>query len=118
MGQQQRLGRAGEDAAAAYLRRRGMRPVARNWRCRYGEIDLVAREGGCLVFIEVKTRTSGQFGGPMAAVTPSKLARLRRLAAYWLQEAGGHRGPVRLDVVGLVRCGDGTFLIEHVRGVG
>lgn len=117
MGQRQELGRDGEDAAAAYLTRCGMRVVARNWRCRYGEIDIIARDGAVLVFCEVKTRSGTGFGVPLAAITRVKLARMRRLAVLWLDEAGAHRGPIRIDAVGLLRLPDGRFEIEHVAGV-
>jgi len=117
MGDRQGLGRDGEQAAAGFLRARGMHVVARNWRCRHGEIDIIARDGATLVFCEVKTRRGTQFGGPLAAVTDQKVARIRRLAALWLLETGGHRGPIRLDVVGLLRRPDGTFTIDYVPGV-
>jgi putative endonuclease len=117
MADRQELGRYGEIAAAGYLEQRGMQVLARNWRCRYGEIDIVAREGAVLVFCEVKTRRGTGFGVPLAAITATKLARMRRLAALWLEENGGHRGPVRIDAVGLIRHPDGRFEIEHVRGV-
>jgi putative endonuclease len=117
MGDRAALGRDGEQAAAAYLQEHGLRVVARNWRCRHGEIDIIAREGAVLVFCEVKTRRGTAFGGPLAAVTATKVARMRRLAALWLQESGGHRGPIRLDVVGMLSLPGGTFRVEHVRGV-
>lgn len=117
MGDQQQLGRDGEGAAAGYLAGRGMQVVERNWRCRYGEIDIVALDGTALVFCEVKTRRGTGFGVPLAAITAVKLARMRRLAVLWLEEHGGHRGPIRIDAVGLVRRPDGHFEIEHVRGV-
>ena len=73
--------------------------VARNWRSKQGEIDLVARRDGLLVFCEVKTRTSTAFGEPFEAVTRSKQMRLRRLAAEWLRAgAGGRRYELRFDV--------------------
>lgn len=117
MGDRQELGRDGEDAAVDFLVGRGMRVVARNWRCRYGEIDIIARDGTALVFCEVKTRRGTGFGVPLAAITAAKLARMRRLAALYLEESGGHRGPVRIDAVGLLRHHDGRFAVEHVRGV-
>ncbi len=117
MSDRQELGREGERTAAAYVTAGGMSVIARNWRCRHGEIDLVAREGSTVVFIEVKTRRGQQFGGPLVAVTPQKVTRLRKLAAAWLQESGGHRGPIRIDVLGLHRHADGSFGVEHVRGV-
>jgi putative endonuclease len=117
MGDSQELGRDGEDAAAEYLTRLGMRVVERNWRCRYGEIDIIAREGTVLVFCEVKTRRGTGFGVPLEAITAAKLSRIRRLAALWLEEAGGHRGPVRIDAVGVLWHADGRRAIEHLRGV-
>jgi putative endonuclease len=117
MGDRQQLGRDGEETAVDYLVSRGMQVVARNWRCRYGEIDIIARDGTVLVFCEVKTRGGTGFGVPLAAITATKLARMRRLAALWLEESGGHRGPIRIDAVGLLRHPDGHFAIEHVRGV-
>jgi putative endonuclease len=117
MGNRQELGRDGEDAAAEYLTRHGMQVVARNWRCRYGEIDIIARDGAVLVFCEVKTRRGTAFGVPLEAITATKLSRIRRLAALWLEEAGGHRGPVRIDAVGVLCRPDGQRAIEHLRGV-
>src|SRR5919201_532452 len=78
------LGRLGEALAAARLEAAGLRIVARNWRCREGEIDLVAAGPGLLVFCEVKTRRGHGYGSPAAAVTHAKQARLRRLAAAYL----------------------------------
>ncbi|PSK95663.1 uncharacterized protein UPF0102 [Murinocardiopsis flavida] len=88
------LGQWGEDAAAAYLKREGMRILARNWRCRHGELDIVASHGGVLVAVEVKTRSSGRFGSPLEAVGPEKRARLRRLALAWT-DARAPGGPPR-----------------------
>ena len=84
------LGRYGETLAARRLAQAGMTVLERNWRCgRTGEIDIVARDGDALVVCEVKTRRAGPFEHPMAAVTPAKAGRLRRLAERWLQEHGG-----------------------------
>jgi putative endonuclease len=90
----------------------------RNWRCPQGEIDLVLRDGPVLVFCEVKTRASAAFGSPLEAVTATKVARMRRLAARWMREHGVHVDDVRLDIIGvqLDRGGDARF--DHVRGVG
>lgn len=111
------LGRRGEDAAVEYLRGRGMQVVTRNWRCRHGEIDIVARDGAELVFCEVKTRRGTGFGTPVSAITAKKAARLRLLAGVYLVEAGGHRGPVRIDAVGILWRGDDLLEVEHLRGV-
>ena len=108
----------GETRAAMYLAGLGMVVLDRNWRCEQGEIDLVLKDGEVLVFCEVKTRASAAFGGPLEAVSPVKLARLRRLAARWLQEHPISAAEVRLDLVGVLldRSGDARF--DHVRGVG
>ena len=115
------VGDYGERMAERYLRDHGLEILARNWRCPHGEIDIVARDGGCLVVCEVKTRRGGLFGGPAQAVTFRKLARLRRLAAAWLaeREAAGAPGftDVRIDVVGVVRPRRGPCVIEHLVGV-
>ncbi|MFI8105059.1 YraN family protein [Streptomyces sp. NPDC086023] len=112
------LGRYGEELAARRLAEAGMTVIARNWRCRGGEIDIVAREGDALVVCEVKTRREGAFEHPMAAVRPAKAARLRRLAGRWLADHGGPPGGgVRIDLVGVVLPRRGAPVVEHVRGV-
>ena len=86
------LGRAGEEAAAAWYEERGYRVLDRNWRCRDGELDLVLSGPAALVFCEVKTRSSLAFGAPAEAVTRTKQVRLRRLAAQWLAAHPGGGG--------------------------
>ena len=117
MGERMGLGRLGEDAAVAHLGGLGMQVVARNWRCREGEIDIVARDGAALVFCEVKTRSGLGYGSPLAAITAAKQARLRRLASLFLAEHGGHRGPVRIDAVGILWQPGGEPAVVHLRGV-
>jgi putative endonuclease len=90
----------------------------RNWRCELGEIDLVLRDDAVLVFCEVKTRASAAFGGPLESVSATKVARMRRLGARWMQEHGIHVGEVRLDLVGVLLDRGGAQRVEHVRGVG
>lgn len=111
------LGRYGEDLAARLLIDAGMAVLARNWRCRAGEIDIVAKDGDALVVCEVKTRRAGAFEHPMAAVTPVKADRLRRLAEIWLDLNGGPPpGGVRIDLVGVVVPRRGAPVAEHARG--
>jgi putative endonuclease len=105
------LGVAGEDLAAGWYTGRGGEVLARNWRCREGELDLVVREGRTIVFVEVKARSSAAFGSPLEAVTAPKRRRIRVLAARWLEEAQVRPGPLRFDVVGVL---DGE--LEVVRG--
>ncbi|MDT0547267.1 MULTISPECIES: YraN family protein [Streptomyces] len=112
------LGRYGEDLAARRLSEAGMTVLERNWRCRDGEIDIVALDAGALVVCEVKTRRAGGYEHPMAAVTPGKADRLRRLAERWLERRGGPPpGGVRIDLVGVVLPDRGAPVVEHVRGV-
>ncbi|GGY69526.1 YraN family protein [Streptomyces anulatus] len=112
------LGRYGEDLAARLLAEAGMAVVERNWRCRAGEIDIVARDGDALVFCEVKTRRSQGFEHPMAAVGPVKADRLRRLAEIWLDRHGGPPpGGVRIDLIGVIVPRRGAPVTEHARGV-
>lgn len=96
------LGRTGEDLACALYERLGFRVVGRNWRCPVGEIDLVARRGGLLVFCEVKTRSGDRFGLPAEAVSFTKQQRLRRLAAAWMSAYRPGRVDVRFDVVSVI----------------
>jgi putative endonuclease len=112
------VGRYGEQVAARHLVGQGMRLLARGWRCRYGEIDIIALDGGCLVVCEVKTRRSLSAGGPFDAVTHAKLARLRRLTAVWLAQQETGFPAVRIDVVGVVLPPRGAPLVEHLRAVG
>lgn len=112
------LGEYGERLAARYLRDHGLEVLDRNWRCPVGEIDLVARQGTCLVVCEVKTRRGVAFGGPLAAVTPVKAARLRMLAGCWLEaHPDVHPGDVRIDVVAILRPRTGPADIEHLVAV-
>jgi len=112
------LGRYGEDLAARTLEDAGLTVLGRNWRCRHGEIDIMASEGDALVVCEVKTRRSGEFQHPMAALTPDKIDRLRSLAERWAGEHGGAPpGGVRIDLVGVILPARGAARVEHVRGV-
>jgi putative endonuclease len=108
----------GEASAAHYLVEQGMVVLDRNWRCAAGEIDLVLRDGAVLVFCEVKTRASAAFGAPLEAVTPAKVARLRRLAVRWMQEHAVYADHVRLDLVGVRLDVTGPGRFDHARGVG
>ena len=109
------VGRYGEDVAARHLLDAGLEILARNWRCREGEIDIVAREHGALVFCEVKTRSSTLFGFPAEAVTRRKADRLRRLAYLWLQDHPHRSSEVRFDVVSVLRSPAGAAVVDHVR---
>jgi putative endonuclease len=101
-GYRQRLGAAGEDRAAAWYREAGYEVVARNWRCRDGELDLVVRNQRTVVFCEVKTRSSDRFGVPAEAVTPAKQRRIRALAAHFLREHQLSAANLRFDVAAVL----------------
>ncbi len=109
------LGSRGEAAAARYLKRHGLRVLSRGYRTKRGEIDLIAREGDCLVFVEVKTRRTGE---PAEAVTPLKQRRIIRAALRFVRYHHLHEVgvPCRFDVVAVVWPDDrGTPTIEHQR---
>lgn len=93
-------GREGEDEACRALRKQGYRIIARNWCCRFGEIDIIAREDDVLVFVEVKLRTRGDFGGASAAVTPRKQARIIASARCFFALTQADL-PARFDVVAI-----------------
>jgi putative endonuclease len=92
------LGASGENLVARWYESHGYRVLDRNWRCTDGELDLVARRDGVLVFCEVKTRSSNAYGVPAEAVTQGKARRIRRLAARWLAEERVRAPEVRFDV--------------------
>lgn len=95
------LGRWGEDLAAAHYRRSGYEVLDRNWRSPTGELDLVVRRGPMIVFSEVKTRRTADFGPAAAAVTVAKQRRIRQLAVEWLRDHDLHADSVRFDVVAI-----------------
>ena len=107
------LGRSGEAAAADWYLERGYDVVARNWRCRDGELDLIVSKARQVVFCEVKTRTTVGFGTPAEAVTRAKQMRIRRLAARWLEDAPSRPRAIRFDVAsvmdGQVEVLEGAF---------
>lgn len=114
------LGVLGEQLAVDHLTGQGWTVLARNWRCRYGELDVIAADptGRTVVFVEVKTRTGDGFGGLAYAVPPAKLRRLRRLAGLWLAGQDADWAALRIDVIGvrIGRCR--TPEITHLQGVG
>ncbi|MDP5183129.1 YraN family protein [Blastococcus sp. BMG 814] len=110
------LGARGERIAVAYLTDAGLRVLDRNWRCREGELDLVARDGDALVFCEVKTRRGTGYGHPVEAVTPAKRRRIRVLAQRWLAAHDDHAPVVRFDVVGVLVHPERPAVVTHLRG--
>ena len=113
MSAHQELGRDGEAAVAEGYERRGAVVVDRNWRCPAGELDLVVVDGRCVVFCEVKTRSSTRYGSPFDAVNPQKRRRLRRLAGEWLRAHDIVAPRIRIDVAAVLVGPDG-FEIDVV----
>jgi putative endonuclease len=119
---QQTIGVRGEDLAAAELERQGMVILDRNWRCRVGEIDIVAMEvedaARSLVFCEVKCRTGLGFGTPLEAITSAKVRKLRQLAGEWLAASNITARRIRIDAVGVLLCPQKEPQLTHLRGIG
>ena len=122
----QRLGATGEDLAAQTLEQAGLTIVARNWRCAVGEIDIIAQEtapdfsaGGVRrswrVLVEVRTRRGTRYGTPQQSITPRKAAKLREVAAHYVQSERW-RGPWRIDVIAVQMDEQGRLLaVDHIR---
>ena len=114
------IGALGEQLAVEHLRDQGLLTLARNWRCRYGELDVIAEHvaSRTVVFVEVKTRTGDGFGGLAEAVTAQKMRRIRRLAALWLADQDVRWAGVRIDVIGIRLAAGAQPEISHLKGVG
>ncbi|HSK68136.1 MAG TPA: YraN family protein [Candidatus Limnocylindria bacterium] len=95
-------GLLGEALAAEHLKSLGLKVVATRWRGTHGEVDVIARDGRCLCFIEVKHRPQGRLGSGLAAITPDKLDRLRQTAREYLR---GHPAPYRVGCLEITRAG-------------
>lgn len=112
-----RLGARGEALAAAYLEGRGYRVLARNWRTREGELDIVAQDGDAVVAVEVKTRGGTGFGHPLEAVTARKAKRLRRLLLSWVRSERPGASRLRIDAIGITMRLGAPPRIDHVEGL-
>ncbi len=107
-----RLGIEGEELAADFLKKKGYRIVARNYKTPIGEIDIIAKDRETLVFAEVKTRADGSFGYPFEAVTPRKREKIRQIALYYLKNVCEQEVPLRFGVLS-IRAGNSEDEIEH-----
>ncbi|MDP1809262.1 MAG: YraN family protein [Actinomycetota bacterium] len=107
------FGGSGEKLAAAHLKKNGYEIVALNWRCRLGEIDLIAKTGGVLVVCEVKSRRGSRFGSPLEAITAGKQARLRRLGEYYWSFNTDRSLTVRFDAISILQSGE-KIEIDHI----
>ncbi|NMN99731.1 YraN family protein [Gordonia sp. TBRC 11910] len=116
------IGQLGEQMAAAHCEKLGWVVLERNWRNRYGELDIIAADGAKLVVVEVKTRSTDKFSDAAQAVTPAKLARMRRLTRMWLAAQERHWSGIRFDVIAVhlnLSAPPGGQLVDlrHHRGV-
>ncbi|MFZ5645680.1 MAG: YraN family protein [Bacillota bacterium] len=110
------LGRVGEEAAASYLKKNGLRIIKRNYRCKLGELDIVAMDGPCLVFIEVRTKAGNTYGLPQESLNEKKKHKLRQLAVYYTLCSNITDIPQRFDVIAVTTDRQGTVLkIEHIK---
>jgi putative endonuclease len=111
------IGSIGEKLACDFLYRNGYEIVETNFRCREGEIDIIARQANTLVFVEVRTKTSGEFGRPEESITPLKMARLRTAAARYGESHFDLPENWRIDVIAIEMDGKGQVsrieLIEN-----
>lgn len=111
------LGKTGELKAVAYLDRKGYQILQRNFRCRFGEIDVIAMDGDVLCFIEVKTRTTLRHGLPCEAVTEKKMLHIRRCAQVYLSRHRPACRGVRIDVAEVLLY-KGSFYVRIIRNAG
>ncbi len=107
-------GREGEVLALRHLEREGYRVVERNYRCAFGEMDIIARDGEVLVFVEVKSRRTGRFGVPQSAVGYRKQKKMSAVALCYLKEKRLLESPARFDVVAVRFCPEGPR-VELIR---
>lgn len=101
----QSLGRKGEDTAAKWLENNGYTILIRNYRCKVGEIDIIAKKGNTLVFVEVKTRSSTKYGLPQESVSWRKQNKIRQVALYYLKEYRPREMQYRFDVIAILELG-------------
>jgi len=109
-----KLGAQGEDLAVDYLKKKGLTIRVRNYRKKTGEIDIIAQDGQCLVFIEVKTRKSLRFGQPYESVTLTKQAQISRVALDYITRNKLHDQPIRFDVISILLQSGGDTDINHL----
>ena len=110
----QLLGKSGEKTIAKYLQKNGYKIIVKNYRCKVGEIDIIAMDGPYLVFIEVKTRSGFGFGPPSSAVDARKQRQISRAAQYYLAEQQLFDSPARFDVVSILCTAGKSLQIDHI----
>ena len=111
------VAKLGEDKACEYLKKLGFKILERNYRKTYGEIDIIAIDKDVLAFIEVKTRTSDQFGSPLESITPWKLKSLIKTAQYYKMTHKNLPESLRIDAVSVILSGNDVQNIELIRNI-
>lgn len=111
----QELGRRGEDAACAFLEQKGMQIIERNWKCSYGEADIIAFDNGELVFCEVKTRKGTSAGLPEDAVTPRKQQRYIKMAQLYQARSQNDCDAIRFDVISIFQYSETQALLRYLK---
>lgn len=112
----QQKGQLGEEAACRWLREQGYRMIRQNWRCRSGEIDIIASREGLIIFVEVRSRSgTGQYGTPQESVDMRKMQQVRSTAAVYLQMTGETDQQIRFDVIAVMlnKAGE-TISVDHI----
>lgn len=118
MDERRKFGNEGEELAAKFLKRQGLKILKTQYRTKFGEIDLVARDGREIVFVEVKTRRTLEFGHPEEAVHPIKLAHMSAAGEYYLREHKCEAAPHRYDVIAIIWPEGETPEILHLKAIG
>jgi putative endonuclease len=109
------LGERGEEIATAFLKGRNFAIIERNFRCKGGEVDIIARDGKTLVFVEVKTRRNLSFGPPQLAVTPFKQRQISKAALTWLAKNKMFGAGARFDVISILLPDNQCPVVDHIR---
>ncbi len=114
MARSHELGIDGEELAARHLERTGWRIIERNYRFGHREIDLIARRGRTIAFVEVKTRADTRWGNPLLAIDRQKRAEIERVARVWLERHGRRGDEYRFDAIAVLRSPNGALVLEHI----
>ncbi|MET3207678.1 UNVERIFIED_CONTAM: putative endonuclease [Paenibacillus sp. PvR008] len=112
--QRKAKGALGEQAAASFLENLGYRIIERNWRCRSGEMDLIAAQEDILVFIEVRSRSSSNYGTPAESITARKITQVRQTAAVYLHMNGIGDIPIRFDMISVRLIDETAVVTDHI----
>ncbi len=108
-------GKLGEDLAARFLEQKGYKVLARNYRTRYGELDIICHKEQSLVFVEVKARRNTSFGYPEEAITPRKIQHLKKAAWHYLEEKQQPYREIRFDVITILLDNNNQEKINHIK---